>query len=139
MIIRDYIKGDEAMMPNFAITPDEMARIMVHGEGRTLITEAGEPLMTMGVTIINEGVGAVWSSSTPLASQHARAVVRATRNLIDSAIKKYNLHRVETVVRADNPQLMKWIKLVGFTGESVKHMGCSDKTDLVVFVKLRGH
>jgi len=95
-------------------------------------------LSVAGVSVMWDGVGQLWSMQTKYAPDHSMTVVRDTRELIAQAFTQLELHRVQTTVRADDPHLQKWIRLVGLSVEGVLTAAASDRTDLLMYMKLRG-
>jgi len=90
----------------------------------------GKPIFACGINIFWKGVAEGWVQVFD--ESHAISIVRAFRKIIAEEIAKFNLHRLQSTVRADDIRTLKLHKHLGFIYECTKSEFYPDKTDAII-------
>jgi hypothetical protein len=82
------------------------------------------PIIATGLRLVNDCTGEIWLVKSKYLEKHAISIIKELKELIEYYVKKYQLTRLQTVIR---PQHEKWIKGLGFEKE-VEMKGFSKDT-----------
>ena len=85
----------------------------------TLLDDEGNILMCLGVAHIWVGVADVWTAVHPDCGTSTLTLVRETRNVMNDYAAVYGVRRYNSM--AFNDEQRKWMEVVGFVQEGVKH------------------
>ena len=101
-------------------------------ESRTFIVD-GIVAMILGVTVVWEGCGEVWSLPTPLIQGRGLSIVRGTKQLISDAIDKFSLRQIRTGIDASELDDIRWIELIGFKHEATLTRATVNLDDILIY------
>lgn len=110
-----------------------MADFGVFGLPKMLFTGFvdGKIVAVAGLVKMWPGVAEAMSVMTPSAKPYMKSIHRKSRDVITEAIKKWGLHRIQTVVWDASPAGRKWVEALGFEIESpMKKYGPHQETVL---------
>ena len=107
-------------------------------EFRTLEID-GQPVAVFGYQTLCSGVGQCWITGSMSAPRHARAVVRASRAMVEEAFEKFGLHRLQTTILVSDRRMWRLMELCGFSAEAILTCGAADKSDLALFRIVKGN
>lgn len=85
----------------------------------TLLDDEGNILMCLGVAHIWVGVADVWTAVHPNSGTSTLRLVRETRKIMNDYAEVYGVRRYNSM--AFNDDQRKWMEVVGFVQEGVKH------------------
>lgn len=95
-----------------------------------------EPLlMIMGCNRLWEGTAQVWALPSFEARGHAKYLIDAANVLLDVVAKTMKFHRYHTPIHPRLYENIKWIKLLGFTAESVLKGAGPNKENIILYAK----
>ncbi len=90
-----------------------------------------------GVFILWRGVAVGWAVLSPEMPKYGIWLTRTIKRVLDDAIRVYKLHRLETMVEANNDQYRRWVKVLGFTPENgVARAYTADKKDNIRYERI---
>ena len=91
-----------------------------------------------GYQTVCPGVGQCWIAINPRSTRSALPIIRAGRKLSRVAIKKFDLHRLQTAVLARDAGMNRMMTLLGFTAECVLERASADGSDVVMYRMFKG-
>lgn len=106
------------------------------------VLDRGEVLAAGGAVEIWHGIAEAWALVAPDFDSRPRTVpfLRSFRGVvaagIGTAASRLGVHRLQSVVPADQPGLRRWARHVGFTEEGVMRAYGSDGSDFVRIAKI---
>ena len=94
----------------------------------------GRPICAGGVMLLRQGVGEVWTLTTPLVEAHPLAVARfAMGPTLPMIVKALELHRVQVSVQRCHRASRRLVERLGFTYEGLLHRYGSNGEDYVLY------
>jgi hypothetical protein len=100
------------------------------------IVADGVPIAIGGVCLLRAYVGEIWLVPTPLIEKYPVAFSKITRMVIDDAWGGFSLHRLQAMVRADDPRALKFTEqFLGFADEGLMRKYGSDGADYRRFAR----
>jgi len=91
-----------------------------------------------GYQTVCPGVGQCWIAVNPRSARYPLAIIRAGRELSRIAIRKFDLHRLQTAVLARDSGMNRMMALLGFTAECVLEKASADGSDVVMYRMFKG-
>lgn len=110
---------------------------LANGRLYSLVSGTGLLLGVIGGVLIWPGVATVGSILTDGIRQYPVAMVRTTNRVIEAVMMDLNIHRMEMAVKKDYPIGHRWAKALGFQPEGTLRQYSSDKTDYVMYGRLK--
>ncbi len=95
-----------------------------------------EVIACMGVVDAGGGVGNLWMYVTDKARGHAIPLFRFCRAGLDKVFDVMRFHRIQTVIRTDRPEYVKWALMFGFEKEGLLQQATSSREDLYLFARV---
>jgi hypothetical protein len=133
-IVRDYFPGDEK-----GLTPEnEKEAIGLSGLQSntgcfyTIVDDEEKVLAVGGVTVYAPRKGVAWVIC-PKPRTIAKTLYSQTKEKLYEAIAKFGLKRVWATARVDRPELLVWMRHLGFKNEGLMHRNEYDDTDSYLF------
>lgn len=100
------------------------------------LLEDDKPIMCWGIVEMLPGVGHMWAYITDEARGHGIAIVRHGRRIIDRTLGTI-FHRLQSNVRADSEEYMRFTELFGFEKEGLMRQATADRKDLWMYARVR--
>jgi hypothetical protein len=85
-----------------------------------------------GLKLVRRGVAHCWVIPSVYVDNYAKSFYKEINNLLESYVKKMNIHRVQTTI---TDEFVKWIEMLGFEKESTLKQMTFDKKDEYFYTK----
>lgn len=137
------------IMPNIrAIEQTEYARegaamwaVLREDEQRTgnkawTILKDGIPLCCGGFMLYWQGVAEVWFMLSQKGIPFTKTILRESRKLMEDYIKRFNIHRMQAFINAQDETACRWAERYGLIrGQTIEQFG-PHKEDFIIFGKV---
>lgn len=138
--VEDIFEADSRALEVFSHekgASDGALNCLSNGRLYSLVAPDGTILGVIGGVLIWEGVASLGSILTRDIVHYPVAMVRTTNRVIAAVMQDLNLHRVEMAVKKDYPVGQRWAKALGFEAEGILRQYSSDKTDYIMYGRLK--
>ena len=98
--------------------------------------EGSKAIACLGLQENGKGIYTLWGIVSDDAQGHGRAAVKFGRERIQKAFELLGAHRVQSAVRADNPEYNRFIKLLGLRYEGCALKATESKHDLNIYARI---
>jgi hypothetical protein len=105
------------------------------GLAYTGIDDEGNIIAIGGVSLLWQGVGSGWVLTSSLITKYKIWTHRIIRDILNSAVKEYDLHRVESIILKNHNVSCKWAERLGFHKEALLEKYDSQKNDYWLFAR----
>lgn len=95
----------------------------------------GRPIAIVGVVIIWNGVGEMWSLFDNQARDIPMTMLRAAIDFSDIAMRYLHLHRLQITVRTDDNRAKRYAEAIGFKTECVMQKYGPDQVDYFLMTR----
>lgn len=106
------------------------------GRDALVLVVNDNPIAVFGFNFIWNGVAHMWTVTTDLVKNHKLAFCKHAEKVYSYFAEQHNIHRLQFTARADDLEIPRWAKFLGFTQESVMKEYGADKTDYIMFVRV---
>lgn len=89
-----------------------------------------------GVSLLWPHVGSGWVLTSDLIVKYKIWVHRTIRNILDTAIKVYSLHRIESIILKKHKVSRKWAERLGFQREGLLRKYDSQGNDYWLYARI---
>ena len=113
-----------------------IARQAENGMAYTGIDDNGEIVAIGGVTMLWDKVGSGWVMTSDLLLKYKVWTHRAIKEILDLAIVKYNLHRIESIILEDHIVSQAWAERLGFEREGLLRKYDTKGNDYYLYAKV---
>ena len=113
-----------------------IARQAENGVAYTGIDDNGEIIAIGGVTMIWDKVGSGWVMTSDLMVKYKVWTHRAIKEILDLAIVKHNLHRIESIILEDHIVSQAWAERLGFEREGLLRKYDTEKNDYYLYARV---
>lgn len=114
---------------------EDTFRFMLSMSPSYTILKDDTPIVVLGAWKLWDGAYEVFARTDDKARQHSVAVVRIARGLLASFAQANGVHRYSSCIRADKPEYIRWIKLLGFEFEYTMEGAIDGEVDILGFVR----
>lgn len=83
-----------------------------------------------------EGVGEMWAFISDDMRGHGIYIVKTITAILDNVMESGKFHRLESIVRADREEYIRFSKMIGLTVEGVMRKATANKQDMVMFARV---
>ena len=138
---KPYRRGDAGLIPVAEADPFGfwLTHIEANAKGMTSYYIDGLLVAVTYYIPIWDGVAdACALVNRDLAAGHGRGLAKAIRTRIDELIASDNLHRIQCTSEPHDPASRVFLRAIGYRYESTMRQGAPDRSDLLVYVLLRG-
>jgi len=90
-----------------------------------------------GIEILWPGFAEGWCLFVNDIDQYTNSVAKSAKRTLDKLIDEHNLHRVQAPMRADFPAGIRFVQWLGFSQEARLRKYHPDKTDALMFSRVR--
>ncbi len=98
--------------------------------------DEGDIIAIGGVTLMWDKVGSGWVMTSGLILKYKAWTHRAIRNILEQAIVKHNLHRIESIILKDHCVSQKWAERLGFEREGLMRKYDTDGNDYYLYARI---
>ncbi len=119
--------------------PNSTERIVIQsqsGMAYTGIDDEGSIIAIGGVSLIWPHVGSGWVLTSELIVKYKVWTHRIIRDILDTAIKVYSLHRIESIILKNHNVCLKWAERLGFQREGLLRKYDSQGNDYWLFGRI---
>ena len=136
---RNYEPGDiEKVDARYeVIGPDNLSDYHLENSHMRTFYSGDKILGVMAHTMIWPGLGEAWVHVSEDIRGHGMSLVRNTKRILEEDQRIYNVRRTNALIHEDRYEYLKWVKLLGFVGESFMPKAAPDGKGLFLMVKWR--
>ena len=136
---RDYQDGDIDRVDarSEVINPNDLSDHHLENSHMRTFYIGERILGVVAHTMIWPGLGEAWVHVSDDIRGHGMSLVRNTKKLLEEDQRKYNVRRTNALIHEDRYEYLKWVKLLGFVGESYMPKAAPDGKGLFLMVKWR--
>lgn len=113
---------DEQVIMGVPKAFDLIALQAQNGIAYTGTNDEGEIIAIGGVVLLWDKVGSGWVLTSDLLLKYKIWTHRAIKEILELAVVKYNLHRIESIILKDHCISQKWAERLGFENETPNGM-----------------
>ena len=113
---------------------NEYAQLPTRGSAFTLWSDG--PVACGGVAVHWPGVGELWMLRGSCASDHPVSMVKAARGVVEDAVTRFNLHRIQAAVEEQDRRALMFIESLGFVFEGRLRAYGPGKEDHLMFARV---
>lgn len=125
-----WLRDEVEKNPDFAKNLEENCHVFS-------VEYEDEILFIGGCTEIHRGVGEVWAIFSPEGvRKQGRFITRGSRDFLNMLQSEYKFHRLYTTIDLEFFQGHRWVKILGFTKESILKKYRSNQEDSALYVRL---
>jgi hypothetical protein len=106
-----------------------------HGPSYTVF-DGDQIVFCAGVSIIRKGLGEAWNISEKYAEKIPLRMARCHVWFLNAIAEEYNLRRIQSWVRTDDPQSARYNRVIGFKCEGVLERIGINGEDMKVFGRI---
>ncbi len=119
--------------------PNSTERIVIQsqsGMAYTGVDGGGNIIIIGGVSLLWPHVGSAWSLTSDLIVKYKIWTHRITRDFLDTAIKVYSLHRIESIILKNHNVSRRWAERLGFQREGLLRKYDSQGNDYWLYARV---
>jgi hypothetical protein len=125
----------DEMFPQLPNWQEHLSAIAEAGVAFTLVVE-GRVVVCGGIVHGIAGVAQCWLLPSAYINTYSQVAARAIRKVLEDLMETHHLHRMETGCQ-NTSAYATWMGFLGFEREGLQRMAGINRTDLVVWVKLK--
>lgn len=103
----------------------------------TLVREDELPVAVLGIALLHERAGEVWSVMSERVKECGIALTRLILRILDTYQRQLKLRRLQAITRTDDPGLAKFFRVLGFEYEGLMKRFGYDGSDHLMFARTR--
>jgi RimJ/RimL family protein N-acetyltransferase len=134
-----YQKGDIYMIP--IREGDECGKPIVEedysSELSWSIRDGNDILACFGICPMDEeGVGEMWAFISDDMRGHGLYLIKTVKAILDFVMESGKFHRLESIVRADREEYVRFSQMIGLRVEGVMEKATANKQDMYMFARV---
>ena len=132
VILYPYVQGDLYEI-DMRAGDDIGDEVREHPGPSWTLKDEGEVLACFGICNIYGGVGTAWAFVSDKARHHGASLPKAMIAKLKECFDVMKFHRLQTVVRPDMKEYLRFVELIGFEREGLMRKATPRKQDVLLY------